>query len=113
MSTEYDIASALARDGLQALRGVMESIMSFEPPIRVKYARELTEVVRASTMVMKEEREQLEFEEKAKLAPEDIREALKTHLASMSIQDFRALVADARPELVPMLARAGEAEAHA
>lgn len=110
MSTEYDIASALARDGLKALKGVLESIMSFEAPVRVKFTRELTEVVKAAAVVMKEEREQMVFEKDESLTDDDIADALKAHLSSLSVPELRALMANA---LAAAEARAGSGEAHA
>jgi hypothetical protein len=92
MSIEYDIATDVAQTGLKALRGVLKTIMDYDEPMRVKYVREIAECVKAAAVVMKEEREQLEFEKEESLSPTEIQAAIENHLSAMSIPELQRLI---------------------
>lgn len=93
MSTELDISSRIARKGLSALDGVLDTIIGYEAPIRVKFVREITEAIKAAAVVMQQEREQLEFEREHQIG--ELKDLLKQYLASLPPAEVVALVAEA------------------
>lgn len=93
MSTELDISSKIARKGLGALDGVLDTILGYEAPVRVKFVREITEAIKAAALIMQQEREQLEFEQDHQIG--ELRDLLRQYLATLKPAEVSALVAEA------------------
>lgn len=93
------MAGKIARKGLRVVDKMLDGLagLADDEPKRwpANYARQVTDCVLAAVKVQAEERAQLEFEDKANLAPEDIRAAMVEWLRGLPQSEKQALMAEA------------------
>lgn len=97
MSTENDIASEVAGQGLRMLKKVLARLdeVPFEDWPK-GYVRDISDCVMAAVKFQAGERQQLDFERENHLTSDDVRGLIKDYLAALPAAEFAALVDSAK-----------------
>lgn len=97
MSTESDMASEVAGQGLRMLRKVLAKLDGLPLEDWPKgYVRDIAECVLAAVKVQTEERAQAEWERENRLTPEDVRGLITNYLSALPAVDLVAFMAEVR-----------------